>query len=656
MGCADFTNPYLQKDGKFHYDLKNELGTVLKVSPDRKRREIVATGLRFPYALKFNRHGDLFATDQEGETHLHGANPLDELDHIVPGRHYGWPPRHDEYLRAVRDEPPVVGFAPQHQSTCGLAFNDHSEGRKPFGPGAWGDDAFVAGFSRGKVWRVRLAKTPPGYVGRPEVLMASGMMVTDVAVSPSGALYIACHSGQPDWGTGPQGEGRIFRVSYSEPRAPQPVVAWAAGPLEVRVAFDRPLDPSVARKLTGTSIPFGEHVRAGDRFESIKPPYRAVEEQGQASRGALKVAAAKLVDGGRTLVLATDPHPGWATYAPTIPGVRSVAGGSAGEPVDLDYDLSGAEVSWSDDRATGSPTWTGWWPHLDTDVVRSLTVGSVEHERSLELSKKPGLLSIRSRLRLPKGKTTLRLEASGPIRAKCGDKEATSSRNDGGSQSVDIDVDAGSGSVELSLAVTTGEGGKPVVLHASLRTPGDPIARPLPLARLGLPWAPEAMPSPPAPARLPKEMAGGDPRRGEAIFFGEKAKCSSCHRVGGKGGEIGPDLSRLSDRDAASVYRDIADPNATINPDYLPFTVALKDGRVIVGVVRAYDGRSIRVLDNEAKATEVEKSQVEEIRPGGTSIMPADLAKIVGESGMRDLLAFLLSPPEGDKPGRRRGD
>ena len=103
-------------------------------------------------------------------------------------------------------------------------------------------------------------------------------------------------------------------------------------------------------------------------------------------------------------------------------------------------------------------------------------------------------------------------------------------------------------------------------------------------------------------------MAGGDPRRGEAIFFGEKAKCSSCHRVGGKGGEIGPDLSKLSDRDAASVYRDIADPNATINPDYLPFTVALKDGRVIVGVVRANDDRSIRVLDNEARATEASRA------------------------------------------------
>ncbi|GAC1468197.1 MAG: hypothetical protein NVSMB9_10620 [Isosphaeraceae bacterium] len=50
-------------------------------------------------------------------------------------------------------------------------------------------------------------------------------------------------------------------------------------------------------------------------------------------------------DGGRTLVLATDPHPSWTNCAPTIPEVRYVDAGSSGVPVDLDYDLSGAQVS-----------------------------------------------------------------------------------------------------------------------------------------------------------------------------------------------------------------------------------------------------------------------------------------------------------------------
>ncbi len=80
IGCEDFTNAYLlDKTGKAHYDLKGDRGTIQRVSPDFQTRETVATGVRFPVALAFNRRGDLFATDQEGATWLSNGNPFDEL-------------------------------------------------------------------------------------------------------------------------------------------------------------------------------------------------------------------------------------------------------------------------------------------------------------------------------------------------------------------------------------------------------------------------------------------------------------------------------------------------------------------------------------------------------------------------------------------------
>src|SRR5439155_17945478 len=124
LGCADFTNAYLvDKQGQGHYDLRSERGTILKLSPDRTKREIVCTGVRFTVGMAFNRAGDLFATDQEGETWLPGGNPLDELLHIIPGRHYGFPPRHEKHLPDVIDDPAVVVFGPQHQSTCRIKLN-----------------------------------------------------------------------------------------------------------------------------------------------------------------------------------------------------------------------------------------------------------------------------------------------------------------------------------------------------------------------------------------------------------------------------------------------------------------------------------------------------------------------------------------------------
>src|SRR5262249_52786229 len=65
LGTADSPNAYLlDREGKAHYDLKSERGTILKVSADFRQRHLVATGVRFTVALAFNRHGDLFATDQ----------------------------------------------------------------------------------------------------------------------------------------------------------------------------------------------------------------------------------------------------------------------------------------------------------------------------------------------------------------------------------------------------------------------------------------------------------------------------------------------------------------------------------------------------------------------------------------------------------------
>src|SRR5262249_27985456 len=158
------------------YDINSPRGTIQKWNHSTKKLETIATGIRVPYTLAFNRVGDLFVTDQEGETWMPNGNPLDELNHIVPGRNYGFPPPHEKWLHDVVSEPPVVAFGPQHQSSCGLVFHEPeqpsktSPGRKLFGPKWWEGDAFVAGESRGKIWRVRLVKTEHGYVGKEYII------------------------------------------------------------------------------------------------------------------------------------------------------------------------------------------------------------------------------------------------------------------------------------------------------------------------------------------------------------------------------------------------------------------------------------------------------------------------------------------------------
>src|SRR5581483_572356 len=129
------------------------------------------------------------------------GNPFDELLQIQPNRHYGFPPRHPTHLPSVVDEPSVFDYAPQHQSTCGLIFNEPVNGGTSFGPAHWDGDALVTGYSRGKLFRTELAKTPAGYVAQNHLLAVLNMLAADCCVSPRGELVIAAHSGLPDWGS-----------------------------------------------------------------------------------------------------------------------------------------------------------------------------------------------------------------------------------------------------------------------------------------------------------------------------------------------------------------------------------------------------------------------------------------------------------------------
>ena len=214
-----------------------------------------------------------------------------------------------------------------------------------------------------------------------------------------------------------------------------------------------------------------------------------------------------------------------------------------------------------------------------------------------------------------------------------------------GRDRAEMAVDSTGVPVALEVSVPTGVGGKAPDLIVSYHTQSDPTERPVPPDRFRLPWSPAAIPSPPAPTGPRPDLAGGDPRRGEAVFFSEQARCSACHKVRGKGGDIGPDLSNLVHRDAASVHRDVAEPDATIHPDYVPFTVALKDGRVLSGLVRSEEEATLRVTGNDAGTVVVRRDEVEELRPSAASIMPTGLALGLGEAKVRDLLAFLLTPP-----------
>ncbi len=664
-GTYNFADPYLKdKEGKAQYRLTDEAGAIVRVSPDFKTREIVATGIRFPVGLHFNRHGDLFATDQEGATWVPNGNPLDELLHIQKGRHYGFPPRHPKHLPNVLDEPSTFDYGPQHQSTCGFAFNEpRKEGGPVFGPKWWTGDAIVTGESRGKLYRTQLVKSAAGYVARTQLLACLNMLTIDCCIAPDGSLVVACHSGGPDWGSGPNGKGKLFKITYTDPAASQPVFAWPNGSREVRVEFDRPVDPQLLRDAQRqTKLTAGRYVRAGDRFESIWPGYAIVQVQKASPRFEIPVRSAQLTADRRTLVLATDPHPAAVHYALTLPGMsrppadKMPKGTLRQVPeIDLDFDLSGCEATWT--PAGGGPTWLGWLPHLDLEVAQALTVSSAPHAALWAAMAKPGELILRTKLDLldmlrpavqpgsqldyeyPPEDVTVTFESTVPLKLATPNSQAREGRvvsftvrpKPNSPVPVELRLASSGGAVPLAVRFTTNEDQRP---------------RPMPLQRVLLPWVDTDIRAlgREAVAVRPPKLEGGSWAQGRTLFFSEPAGCFKCHTIHGKGSDLGPDLSNLVHRDYVSVLRDITYPSFAINPDYLTYIVELTNGRTLTGVVHTV-GEKVRIGDAKGIVTEVARTEVERMTPSSVSTMPEELPKQLGPERLRDLMTFLLTAP-----------
>lgn len=654
IGTPDFTNAYLSgPDGVAAYDPRGERGTIQRLAPDFSRRETVCTGVRFPYGIAVDGAGQLFCTDQEGATWLANGNPFDELHAIQPGRHYGFPPRHPRHLPAVIDEPSLFDFRPQHQSTCGLVFDEPVAAGSPFfGPDWWRGSALVCGESRGRLFRVELATVARGdgrtdRVARGTVLGCLALMPVDAAVSPRGDLVVTCHSGGPDWGSGPGGAGRLFRIRHARPELPQPRVVFTPAPGEVRVVFDRPVPPEwLATTGRDSRIEHGPAVSAGDRFEQFRPGYAVIVTQELAARQALAIHGVQVTPDGRTVVLATAPHRAAVGHALSLVLDREALGGDG--VVDLAYAPHGMVAEWR--SADGRESWSGWLPCPDTSLARQLTAGSPDHDRLWHLVEQPGALRLATTLdlsgmlrpevqpgatldqALPREVVTVAL--AGPLALEC---------DDGRGPRSGLAFTGPAGQRAVVIDATTGPG---FTLECHWSTAEDPRPRPLPLHRFHLPWvAPDtAGPAAALPATLPEELAGGSWARGWRVFFGAEGACSRCHRVHGQGGWIGPDLTNLVHRDPRAVRRDIAQPSAALNPEHLAHTLTLTDGRVVSGIVRP-DGDALRIGLVDASELRVATADVEQMQPSTLSIMPTGLAEKLGPDRLRDLLVFLTQPP-----------
>ena len=105
-----------------------------------------------------------------------------------------------------------------------------------------------------------------------------------------------------------------------------------------------------------------------------------------------------------------------------------------------------------------------------------------------------------------------------------------------------------------------------------------------------------------------KRAAVGDRVKGEEIFWGDGA-CGTCHMVRGRGGRLGPDLSRVgAARSAGYLEESVRDPSKQLSDGMVDpnnhygyplvfdtVTVVTKTGETVRGIAKNEDTFSVQM-------------------------------------------------------------
>src|SRR5262249_46955135 len=120
--------------------------------------------------------------------------------------------------------------------------------------------------------------------------------------------------------------------------------------------------------------------------------------------------------------------------------------------------------------------------------------------------------------------------------------------------------------------------------------------------------------------------------------------CATCHRLENEGVEVGPDLlSALKNKVKDTLLIDILDPSREVDPRYLNYTVLTKNGRTLTGLVASETASSLVLRRAEKAEDTLLRSEIDEIKSSGKSLMPEGLEKQMDDQQLADVIAYLLA-------------
>ncbi len=136
-------------------------------------------------------------------------------------------------------------------------------------------------------------------------------------------------------------------------------------------------------------------------------------------------------------------------------------------------------------------------------------------------------------------------------------------------------------------------------------------------------------------------LAKIDAIAGAKVF---ETSCAACHQLNGKGAKVGPQLDGIGLRGLDRILEDVLDPSRNVDQTFRgASTIALKDGRVVSGLLLREEGAVLVLADAQGKEVRIPTDTVEERTILPLSPMPANFAEQITEPDFYRLIAYLLS-------------
>lgn len=135
----------------------------------------------------------------------------------------------------------------------------------------------------------------------------------------------------------------------------------------------------------------------------------------------------------------------------------------------------------------------------------------------------------------------------------------------------------------------------------------------------------------------------GNPYAGEATFM---ERCSACHKLLHKGGNVGPDLTPYQRGNLDTLLISVISPSAEIREGFEYMALITTEGRIVTGFVVDQDNQIITLRVKAGEDIRIEHKDIEEIAPVGRSLMPDGLLDGLSDQQLRDFFAYLrISQP-----------